>query len=294
MTQINSDIYLSVLPELDPFQCTLFSMTSKASLKMVKDTYCNIFYLANVLEISPAIIFHMIQKSEFTLKLFCNLLIYDILQQRVICNVSKNSSNENINATIELFKILNTIALSPRMESYIRNNICLYFEKLYISRHCKTYINNNLMVYIYCLRVTDLFWYKSNINPFFLMENMILLLRKEYNNIKTCEFDEWYDNKTQNTISTFSYIIHIINTTNNMVTKMYCVLILYDYVTYVLKTKYYNDDYRFSFLFFMYRMQFIKNTLNTMDESKIFFKKEILETFNSFEELYHTEIMIPS
>lgn len=286
MTQMNSDIYLLVLSKLDPIQCSLFSMTSKSSLKMVKDVYCNIYYVANVFGISPSVMFHMIQKSDFTLQLFCNLIANNIVRQPVICNISKNSSDENINATIELFKILNSIALSDKMEYYIRNNICLYFEKLYILRHYETYINNNLIVYIYSLRVTDLFWYKSNINPFFLMENMLLLLRKEFHKMKTCNFEDWYDNKTENVITTFSYMINIMNVSNNMITKMYCVLILYDYITYVLKTKSCYDNYKFSLPFFIYRIQFLKNILNTMDENKIHFKNEILVKFDIFEELY--------
>lgn len=291
MTQINYDIFYSVLSILDAKQCMIFSITSKEYNKLVKDKYYNIYHKAKDIQISSSKIFNIIHLSELTLQHFNRLLENDI-SKNIIQNESKYNSIEKLNNTIELFKILNITATSEKIKNYIKDNICSYFENLYISRHSEEYLNNKIMIHIYALRVTDLFWYKSNINQFFLMENMILLLRKEYDKTKFDNFNDWYDNNLQNTISTCSYIINIVNITKNMVTKMYCNLVLYNYIIYVIKNKYYNDNIKMSFHFFIDRIKLFKDSINTINNKKLYFKKKILETFDEFEEIYKKDILV--
>lgn len=286
MTQINIDIFSLVLSNLDAFECSIFSTTSKESLKLVKDKYCSIYDTASDLKILPSNIYEMIHKSDFTLYTF-----HKLLTNEISVNIIKNISNDKICATVKLFQIINIQTLSQKTENFIKKNIWIYFEKLYLLRHSEEYLNNKIMIYIYTLRVTDLYWYRSNINPFFLMENMILLLRNEYNKTKFCNFDDWFDNKIQNTISTCSYMINIANVSKNIITKWYCTLVLYNYIIYVIKNNYYNDDIKSSFHFFADRMKLFKDNMNTLKNKNVYFKKEIFETFDDFQEIYNNRIM---
>lgn len=285
MIEINLDIYSLILLYLNSFECSIFSITSKDCLKLVKTKYHNIYHIANILNIFPSKIFNMIHKSEFSLKSFYILLSNDI-SQNVVYQLSETNPNEKINYTIELFKIATMLASSSRIENHIKYNLCSYFEKLYIKKHSKIYYNNNLIIYIYSLRVTNSYWNKSNINIFFLMENMLLLLRNEYEHVQLSNFDYWFDNNIQNTICTFNYMIQIMNSTHNMVIKLYSIMILYQYIIYIIKNKYYNDDIysNCSINSFIHRIPLLKNTINV--SNSLHFKTQILETFDTFCEIY--------